>query len=1192
MATDRFVPQAQLIQELADVRNQLAAKDRQCQDLARELTLLKSKKLPESKERVRTACRKLSEHKQAEKELRQMSQFPKQNPNPVLRVAADGTLLFANEPARNWLITFGWQADQPLPVAIFEAVADAGGKNRASESEISNPAGITYWICAIQPTGESYINIYGIDVTERKHAQAALRESEERLRLFIEHAPASLAMFDREMRYLAVSRRWLVDYRLGDRDIIGQSHYEIFSEIPERWKAVHRRGMNGEIEQVDEDNFVRSDGTVQWLRWVVRPWYTAAGVVGGIVIFTEDITEQKKVEEILHRYELLAAHSRDIILFMNRDDGQILEANAAAVKAYGYSREKLLKFTIHDLRAVETRDLTADQMEVAYEQGIQFETVHRRKDGSTFPVEVSSQGAQIGESKKLISVVRDITERKRAEEAIEQSERRFRALTEKAGEIITVLDATGTITFSITGGNSALGYTVEELIGRNAFELAHPDDLPSLLNLFQEGLSQPGRIEQTEFRIRAKDGSWRWQFAVGTNLLDDPAVGGIVINSRDITERKKAEEALRENQTRLEAVFATIPHGILEYDTDLRLVRANAAALNAAGLTGLGSSRDQLVARLKVSDLEGNAVKTEDLPTSRALRGEMVAGGLFLITTAAGLERIVSIYAAPLFKDDKKIGVVALWDDVSERIQAEKALQESEAKYRNLFTNLTEEVHLWEIVRDDESGIKTWKLVDVNPPALNSWGRRSVEEIRGKTTDEIFGPGAKEHYMPVVQKIITEGTPYSFEDYFPNLDKHFRFTSVPLGNYFITTGTDITAMKKAQEELQRLNETLEKRVAERTKEAEARSRELQTLAVELIDAEERERRRVADLLHDDLQQILAAARMQLQAVCESLPPEPMLTNVMQLIEQSIGKSRHLSHELSPAVLYHVGLVAALQWLAKQMRNQFGLQVQLETDGAGHFESAPLKAFMFRAVQELLFNIVKHAGVKSARVVLAGTASSLTMTVSDDGLGFIPNILHSSTSTGGFGLMRLRERARYIGGSLTIGSVRGQGSQVTLTVPLRLPDAEETELTQADRPLSSKSRIRRSKDVGGIRVLFVDDHHVMRQGLIRLMSGQSDIHVVGEAANGREAIDRVRQLHPDVVVMDVSMPEMNGIEATRCIKAEFPKVRVIGLSMHDEEHIIRSMSEAGAEAFVSKTVASAELLKMIYDIAGRKQAITI
>ncbi len=130
--------------------------------------------------------------------------------------------------------------------------------------------------------------------------QQARDESEERLRLFINYAPVALAMFDRDMRYLALSRRWMTDYGTP-RDVIGRSYYELFPEVPERWKEVHRRGLAGDIMRVEEDRFVRATGAEQWLQWEVRPWRMNDGQVGGIVIFTEDITQRKRDEEELRR---------------------------------------------------------------------------------------------------------------------------------------------------------------------------------------------------------------------------------------------------------------------------------------------------------------------------------------------------------------------------------------------------------------------------------------------------------------------------------------------------------------------------------------------------------------------------------------------------------------------------------------------------------------------------------------------------------------------------------------------------------------------------------------------------------------------------------------------------------------------------------------------------------------------------
>lgn len=143
----------------------------------------------------------------------------------------------------------------------------------------------------------------GRDITDRKQAERALRESEERMRLFIEHAPAALAMFDREMRYLCASHRWLIDYGMEGSDLRGKSHYEMFGEVPEYWKQLHRRGLNGEVLTADCDRFERADGSVQWLKWEIRPWHDAKGEVGGIVIFAEDITERKNSEDALRESE-------------------------------------------------------------------------------------------------------------------------------------------------------------------------------------------------------------------------------------------------------------------------------------------------------------------------------------------------------------------------------------------------------------------------------------------------------------------------------------------------------------------------------------------------------------------------------------------------------------------------------------------------------------------------------------------------------------------------------------------------------------------------------------------------------------------------------------------------------------------------------------------------------------------------
>lgn len=134
-----------------------------------------------------------------------------------------------------------------------------------------------------------------------KRINAALQESDERFRLFIEHAPAAIAMFDRDMRYLAASRRWIEHYRLTN-EILGRSHYDVFPDVPSRWRDVHQRGLTGEMLSADEDQFFWSDGSSQWITWDVRPWYRG-DQVGGIIISTEDVTARVKAKKALHERE-------------------------------------------------------------------------------------------------------------------------------------------------------------------------------------------------------------------------------------------------------------------------------------------------------------------------------------------------------------------------------------------------------------------------------------------------------------------------------------------------------------------------------------------------------------------------------------------------------------------------------------------------------------------------------------------------------------------------------------------------------------------------------------------------------------------------------------------------------------------------------------------------------------------------
>ncbi|HUE98808.1 MAG TPA: PAS domain S-box protein, partial [Anaerolineales bacterium] len=176
------------------------------------------------------------------------------------------------------------------------------------------------------------------DITERRRAQEELQRSEQVLRLFVEHSPASIAMFDREMKYIVTSRRYLIDYKLGDQEVVGRSHYEIFPEIPERWREIHRRCLAGAVESAEEDPFPRLSGKLDWVRWEIRPWYEAQGEIGGIILFSEVITARKQAEE---KFRLAIEAAPNAILMVD-SSGAILLVNSQTEKYFGYDRGDLI----------------------------------------------------------------------------------------------------------------------------------------------------------------------------------------------------------------------------------------------------------------------------------------------------------------------------------------------------------------------------------------------------------------------------------------------------------------------------------------------------------------------------------------------------------------------------------------------------------------------------------------------------------------------------------------------------------------------------------------------------------------------------------------------------------------------------------------------------------------------------------
>lgn len=454
------------------------------------------------------------------------------------------------------------------------------------------------WVQAIGQNVESgslqqqyWLSGVFIDHTSHKELESDIRESLELTELFISQAPTAIAMFDTQMRYLAASKQWLSDYGLEGAEIIGISHYEVFPEIGEDWKEIHRRCLSGAIDRVDEAPFERSDGTTQWLTWEVRPWYINGSTVGGLLMYTADITRIKERENLLLHYKFLLERSNQV----------------AKIGTWGVDLSN---------QSVEWSDVTREIHEVAadyqptFGKGVEFYIEEDRETltsafarcaeaGDEFDLELrilTPAGREkwirvigIAEMEgprciRVFGLFQDIDDSKRSTEKLRAQEELFRKTFEYAGIGMALVGLNGKwleVNTSVTG---FLGYTKEELMGLTFQDITYPDDLNKDLDELNQLLAGEKIHYQIEKRYIHKEGHILWAL-LSVSLVKDDQGNPVHFVSQisDITKQKQLLETTADQNKRLLNFAHIVSHNLRSHTGNIEML-----------LSILGSEVDQI----------------------------------------------------------------------------------------------------------------------------------------------------------------------------------------------------------------------------------------------------------------------------------------------------------------------------------------------------------------------------------------------------------------------------------------------------------------------------------------------------------------------------------------------------------------------------------------------------------------------
>lgn len=863
-------------------------------------------------------------------------------------------------------------------------------------------------VTPLRDDAENHIGFVKVmrDLTEQKRAEEALAASEEQFRRAIQEAPVPTIMQAEDGEVLQISRTWteLTGYELGDLPTFDTWLNLAYGEGADAVRAHMHDLFQGtqRILNVEFSILTRDQSPRHWSFSASSPGVLRDGrrFIVGMAL---DITERKQAEEALRASEQRLHRMVNVprVGVLTFDfSGALLSVNDAFLAMMEYSREEFAArtFTWQDFTPPEYVEASLQEIESVQQTGLAgpYEKEYFRRDGSRIWLMFVAAGLGDG---ILVEYAVDISDRKRAEEALRESEERARALIENLpGGAAFIVDRD--LRYLLADGEAltTVGFTPQDFVGKTVFE-ALPSELATQYEpMFRKALAgEPFEQEHLAHE--------HWFLSRGVPLIDtNGAVYAVLALSYDITRRKQAEAGLRESEERLRIAVESADMGTWDWNLLTNEVRWNARHFTLLGMEPQAHpiAPEEFFRHVHPDDLDRVRQRLE-----QTLRDRVVFEAEFRIVREGGGVCWMNGYGNVVEEaNGQPMRVSGAMIDITRRKDVEEALRLGEERYRLTVENIRDYAIF---TLDTEGHVTSWS--------------EGARRVKGYEPHEIIGQHFRVFYIPEDQE--SRKPEHELEHASAtgrNEDESWRVRkdgSRFWGNEISTAMRDETGVLRGFVKISR-NLTERKRAEE------------ERIALEHETTLLTERNRMAQELHDTLAQGFTGIRMQLemaQSALQATPPETedglkRVARASEIAQSSHQEARRSIRALRSPLLENATLPEALERLVIEVSDS--VKVGFALEGAPLLLSALVENDLYRIGQESVTNAVRHSGAKRIVLTLTYFDDQVHVSIVDDGRGFDPQ-----GARAGFGVTGMQERARRLGADLQITSWPGRGTQVNL-----------------------------------------------------------------------------------------------------------------------------------------------------------------